>query len=162
MARARTLRRTTIPRNTDHANLNFREPLRIMKDAWQAHECPRACITWGYNPRHWLKKASATIFRSQNRLITLHAPTSKILILILAAIFKFVNSKVRTLTLENSNFMKFSLPKISDVEISQLRVFKAVVTNGGFSAAQLELGLSRSTISGKMTELETRLGLSLC
>ena len=58
--------------------------------------------------------------------------------------------------------MKFSLPKISDVEISQLRVFKAVVTNGGFSAAQLELGLSPSTISGKMTELETRLGLSLC
>ena len=58
--------------------------------------------------------------------------------------------------------MKYSLPQISDVEISQLKVFKAVVTNGGFSAAQLELGLSRSTISGKMTELETRLGLSLC
>jgi len=58
--------------------------------------------------------------------------------------------------------MKSSLPQISDVEISQPKVFKAVVTNGGFSAAQLELGLSRSTISGKMTELETRLGLSLC
>lgn len=58
--------------------------------------------------------------------------------------------------------MKPSLPQISDVEISQLRVFRAVVTNGGFSAAQTELGLSRSTISGKMTELETRLGLSLC
>jgi LysR family transcriptional regulator, transcriptional activator for bauABCD operon len=84
------------------------------------------------------------------------------LILILAVIFKFVNSEVKILTLENSNFMKYPLPKISDVEISQLRVFKAVVTNGGFSAAQLELGLSPSTISGKMTELETRLGLSLC
>ncbi len=58
--------------------------------------------------------------------------------------------------------MKPSSPQISDVEISQLRVFRAVVSNGGFSAAQLELGLSRSTISGKMTELETRLGLSLC
>ena len=58
--------------------------------------------------------------------------------------------------------MKSALPQISDVEISQLRVFRAVVSNGGFSAAQLELGLSRSTISGKMTELETRLGLSLC
>ena len=89
-------------------------------------------------------------------------PAAKILILILAAIFKFVNSNVRTLTLENSNFMKSSLRQISDVEISQLRVFKTVVTNGGFLAAQLELGLSRSTISGKMTELETRLGLSLC
>lgn len=58
--------------------------------------------------------------------------------------------------------MKPSLPQISDVEISQLRVFRAVVTNGGFSSAQSELGLSRSTISGKMTDLETRLGLSLC
>jgi hypothetical protein len=162
MARVGTVRLTTIPRNADHANLNFQEPLRIRQGPWEAHECPRASITWGYNPRHWLKKASATIFRSQNRLITLHAPTSKILILILAAIFKFVNSNVRTLTLENSNFMKSSLRQISDVEISQLRVFKTVVTNGGFLAAQLELGLSRSTISGKMTELETRLGLSLC
>ena len=58
--------------------------------------------------------------------------------------------------------MKSFLPQISDVEISQLKVFRAVVSNGGFSAAQLELGISRSTISGKMTELETRLGLSLC
>ena len=57
--------------------------------------------------------------------------------------------------------MKSSLRQISDVEISQLREFETVMTNGGFSAARLELGLSRSTISGKMTELETQLGLSL-
>ena len=70
--------------------------------------------------------------------------------------------KVRNLRSENPEFMKTALPPISDPEISQLKVFRAVVTNGGFSAAQSELGLSRSTISGKMTELETRLGLSLC
>jgi DNA-binding transcriptional LysR family regulator len=80
----------------------------------------------------------------------------------LAACGKFINSKVKTLTSEKPNFMDPAFPPISDVEISQLKVFRAVVINGGFSAAQSELGLSRSTISGKMTELETRLGLSLC
>lgn len=58
--------------------------------------------------------------------------------------------------------MKPAPAPISDAEIRQLRVFKAVVANGGFTAAQAELGVSRSTISSQMSDLETRLGLTLC
>jgi len=52
--------------------------------------------------------------------------------------------------------------KINDVDIRLLRIFKAVVDCGGFSAAEAELNIARSTISTHMADLETRLNLKLC
>ncbi|GAA0858653.1 LysR family transcriptional regulator [Aliiglaciecola litoralis] len=43
-----------------------------------------------------------------------------------------------------------------------MKVFKSVVENGGFAAAEDELGITRSTISVHMNNLETRMGLTLC
>lgn len=58
--------------------------------------------------------------------------------------------------------MSSAIPPLSDVDIRQLRVFRTVVENNGFTQAQEELGISRSTISAQMAALETRLGLTLC
>lgn len=52
--------------------------------------------------------------------------------------------------------------KINDVDIRLLRIFKAVAECGGFSAAETELNIARSTISTHMGDLESRLGLILC
>jgi len=54
------------------------------------------------------------------------------------------------------------LRRLSDVDFRLLRVFRAVVACGGVSAAELELNISRSTISRHLTDLETRLGSRLC
>jgi DNA-binding transcriptional LysR family regulator len=53
-------------------------------------------------------------------------------------------------------------PKISNVDLNLLRVFVAVVDSGGFTAARTELNVSQPTISVKMSDLESRLGLRLC
>lgn len=50
----------------------------------------------------------------------------------------------------------------SESDIRELRVFAKVVEAGGFSAAQIELNISQSTISTHMTALEQRLGMRLC
>ena len=55
-----------------------------------------------------------------------------------------------------------SLGQVSDFEIRLIRVFKAVVECGGFTAAEETLGISRSAISLHMSDLERRLGLLLC
>ena len=52
--------------------------------------------------------------------------------------------------------------RISGSDIHLLTVFDAVVRNGGFTAAQIELGLSQPTISNHITALEERLGVKLC
>jgi len=52
--------------------------------------------------------------------------------------------------------------RISDIDLRLLRLFRAVVENGGFAAAQVELGIGLSTISKHMADLEGRLGLRLC
>lgn len=52
--------------------------------------------------------------------------------------------------------------KINDVDVRLLRIFKAVAECGGFSAAETELNIARSTISTHMADLEARLGLILC
>jgi len=52
--------------------------------------------------------------------------------------------------------------RITGSDIHLLSVFDAVVRNGGFSAAQVELGLSQPTISNHITALEERLGVTLC
>ncbi len=51
---------------------------------------------------------------------------------------------------------------LTDFDLKLLQVFRTVVECGGFTAAETELGLSRSTISIHMSSLETRLGMRLC
>lgn len=51
---------------------------------------------------------------------------------------------------------------VSDTNIRLLRIFKAVVECGGFTAAEVELNISRSAISLAISDLEHRLGLRLC
>lgn len=57
---------------------------------------------------------------------------------------------------------KALLGQLSDMDLRLLRVYKAVVDCGGFSAAELELNIGVSTISRHIKDLETRLGLVLC
>lgn len=52
--------------------------------------------------------------------------------------------------------------KINDVDIRLLHIYRAVVECGGFSAAEAELNIARSTISTHMADLESRLGIKLC
>jgi DNA-binding transcriptional LysR family regulator len=55
------------------------------------------------------------------------------------------------------------IPKsVTEYDLRLLRIFKAVVENGGFAAAENELGVTRSTISLHMTNLEARMKLKLC
>lgn len=56
----------------------------------------------------------------------------------------------------------YSLGQVGDYEIKQLKVFKAVVECGGFSAAETLLNIGRSTISLHISNLESRLSLRLC
>lgn len=55
-----------------------------------------------------------------------------------------------------------ALARVGDLEIRLIRVFKAVVESGGFTAAVPTLGISRSAISIHMADLEARVGLKLC
>lgn len=57
---------------------------------------------------------------------------------------------------------RFFTGEIGDAEIKLLRVFRTVADCGGFSAAEIELGASKSAISKQMSDLETRLGMRLC
>lgn len=54
------------------------------------------------------------------------------------------------------------LTSLSEGDIRLLKVFAKVVEAGGFSAAQIDLNISQSTISTHMTSLEQRLGVRLC
>jgi DNA-binding transcriptional LysR family regulator len=58
--------------------------------------------------------------------------------------------------------MRVEIPPLDKVDIRLLRVFKAVTECSGFAAAEETLGLSRSTISIHISDLETRVGLKLC
>ena len=49
-----------------------------------------------------------------------------------------------------------------DVDIKLLRIFRAIVESGGFSAAQVVLNTSTSSISTQISNLESRLGVRLC
>lgn len=55
-----------------------------------------------------------------------------------------------------------ALGQISDIELKQLRVFKAVVDCGGFAAAETTLNISRPNISNHISNLEARINLVLC
>ncbi len=54
------------------------------------------------------------------------------------------------------------LHSLSAPDIHLLKVFVTVVNCGGFSAAQVTLNVTQSTISTQMANLETRLGTRLC
>lgn len=51
---------------------------------------------------------------------------------------------------------------VSDIDLRLLRVFQAVVMSGSYTSAQTMLGVSQSTISTQMSQLEQRVGLTLC
>ena len=51
---------------------------------------------------------------------------------------------------------------VSNPDLHLLRVFITVTESGGFSAAQIILNVSQSTISTQMADLESRLGFKLC
>ena len=61
-----------------------------------------------------------------------------------------------------SNAAPAAVPRLEDVDLRLLRVFKAVADCGGMAAAELELDLAMSTISRHIKELEARLNLVLC
>lgn len=52
--------------------------------------------------------------------------------------------------------------KIHDFDLKLLHLFVTIVDSGGFSAAQFKLNMHQSTISTRMNDLETRLGMTLC
>jgi DNA-binding transcriptional LysR family regulator len=52
--------------------------------------------------------------------------------------------------------------QFTDFELKLLRVFRAVVDCGGFSPAEVEMGLTKSAISKHVSDLEIRLGVRLC
>ena len=55
------------------------------------------------------------------------------------------------------------IPKtMTEYDLRLLKIFKSVVECGGFAAAETQLGVTRSTISVHMSNLETRMGLTLC
>lgn len=51
------------------------------------------------------------------------------------------------------------LTNLSEGDIRLLKVFAKLVGASGFSAAQVDLNISQSTINTHMTSLEQRLGL---
>ncbi len=52
--------------------------------------------------------------------------------------------------------------QLSDTDLRLLRIYRKVVECGGFSAAEVELNISRAAISIAMNDLESRLALRLC
>jgi DNA-binding transcriptional LysR family regulator len=75
--------------------------------------------------------------------------------------------KLQRITLHVQGFAtivvrKALIGEIADVDLRLLRIFKAVVDAGGFSAAELELNIGRSTVSRHVADLEERLGFVLC
>lgn len=51
---------------------------------------------------------------------------------------------------------------LGDVDIRLVRIFVTVTECGGFAASELELNIGRSTISRHISDLETRIRLTLC
>lgn len=52
--------------------------------------------------------------------------------------------------------------QVQDVDLRLLRIFVTIVECGGLSAAESRLNIGRSTISAHLSDLEIRLGLTLC
>jgi len=54
------------------------------------------------------------------------------------------------------------MKNLHEIDLKYLRIFEAVVENGGFTAAEESLGLSCSSISKAIADLEARLAVTLC
>jgi LysR family transcriptional regulator, transcriptional activator for bauABCD operon len=54
------------------------------------------------------------------------------------------------------------IPDLSDFDLKLLRIFASVADAGGFSAAEVALNKSKSSISVDIASLEVRLGVKLC
>jgi hypothetical protein len=52
--------------------------------------------------------------------------------------------------------------QVQDVDLRLLRIFVTIVESGGLSAAESRLNIGRSTISTHLSDLEIRLGVTLC
>ncbi|SMF48932.1 transcriptional regulator, LysR family [Tistlia consotensis] len=52
--------------------------------------------------------------------------------------------------------------RLSNIDVRHLRIFLAAVECGGFTAAETVLGISQSTISTHIAELERRVGFRIC
>ncbi|WP_166836587.1 LysR family transcriptional regulator [Rheinheimera pleomorphica] len=52
--------------------------------------------------------------------------------------------------------------QVQDVDLRLLRIFVTIVECGGLSAAESRLNIGRSTISAHLSDLEIRLGVTLC
>lgn len=52
--------------------------------------------------------------------------------------------------------------QLGDADLKSMRTFYTIVKCGGFSPAQVELGVSAATISTQMSQLEVRMGMRLC
>lgn len=52
--------------------------------------------------------------------------------------------------------------RLADVDLRLLRVFRTVAECGGLAASEAELDIGRSTISRHLSDLEARLGMTLC
>ena len=61
-----------------------------------------------------------------------------------------------------SNDKRSFSSQIGNTDLRILGIFKTVVESGGFAAAEVTLNIGRSAISIAISDLEKRLGLSLC
>lgn len=52
--------------------------------------------------------------------------------------------------------------QLSEIDLRLLRVFHTVAQKGGFAAAEVSLGKTKSAVSADVSALETRLGVTLC
>lgn len=52
--------------------------------------------------------------------------------------------------------------QLADTDLKSMRTFYTIVKCGGYTPAQVELGVSAATISTQMSQLEVRLGMKLC
>lgn len=57
---------------------------------------------------------------------------------------------------------KLVINRVSDVDIRLLDIFRTIAACGGFTAAEFELNIGRSTISKHISDLEARIGRKLC
>ncbi len=74
---------------------------------------------------------------------------------------KIVNAGEDASRLPDNDKLKMTI-RLSNIDIRQLRIFRAVVECNSFANAEAELNVSQSTISHQMSNLEARLGINLC
>lgn len=63
---------------------------------------------------------------------------------------------------DNAGSALLAIPPLTEADLRLMRIFRAVVEAGGLAAAEMALGMDRSSISRHLNALETRLGARLC